>query len=97
MADLFEFPYFEIQAGEEGDICKRITEGLHLEAEPLMRLDEVVHSFTRYRARLLPTLLEAACLVAPDGYAYHSFESCAKLPFSSGHRKILSQALRALR
>ncbi len=83
MADLYEFPYSEKGKEKKFD----------LEMKKIRSLPEVVHSFTRYRARLLPILFAASFAKEIKGCQWISRADLKKLPFSSGHRKILEGLL----
>lgn len=85
MAGLFEFPYFD----EERHL-KTFYPG-HL--QKVGNLKEVEHTFTRYRARLIPTLWEAEEKKEVEGFIWIESEAMQKLPFSSGHRKITQEVL----
>jgi A/G-specific adenine glycosylase len=87
MADLYEFPYFEGRALHPAQIGKVLGLGLEYERP----LEEVVHTFTRFKARLFPVLLKASSPVLVPGYAWVFKKQLADLPFSSGHRKIANQ------
>ncbi|MCP5505565.1 MAG: A/G-specific adenine glycosylase [Chlamydiales bacterium] len=80
MADLWEFPYF--------DKGEKIEERLGLVLELLCSLKEVEHGFTKYRAFLNPHLYQTTKKNVP-GYEWLSIKELEKIPFSSGHRKIL--------
>lgn len=82
MADLFEFPY------AEGDV-----EFAPFPLEKVKDLKPVTHTFTRYRARLNPTLWRAKHKGEASGYQWVAKEQLQDLPFSSGHRRILGQLL----
>lgn len=80
MADLYEFPYFEDPAG----IASHFPFALVFER----RLEEQAHTFTRYRAVLIPTLWKAMQKREVPEYIWVSWEKMHELPFSSGHRRI---------
>jgi A/G-specific adenine glycosylase len=85
MADLYEFPYFE--AGPDVELGK----SLGFDVECVGRLPEIIHTFTRYKARLFPYLLKAADPIPVTGAAWVLRERLLDLPFSAGHRKIARQ------
>lgn len=92
MADLFEFPYFEMDNSDldlesHGNWLKSEYK---LETEWKRELPQVKHSFTRYRALLLPQLYTIEKISDVKGFEWHTLESLKKLPFSSGHRRILA-------
>jgi A/G-specific adenine glycosylase len=89
MAGLYEFPYFEVSREEASgvDLPRRLAK-LGIDAELRLALDPVDHTFTRYRARLLPWVFHGEGEAA--GYEWQP--DLEGLAFSSGHRRILSQA-----
>lgn len=95
MADLYEFPYFEMKNAET-DVeyhTKQVKAELKLQVDWQQSFPSVKHSFTRYRALLIPNLFHANKQVSINGFEWHSFESLKTLPFSSGHRRILNHLL----
>jgi A/G-specific adenine glycosylase len=89
MADLYEFPYVETEIFHDLDTY------LHALLSQQMRfechLDEVEHSFTRYRVKLFPSLWSVQQKVAVAGYEW--IEDLDKISCSSGHRKIIDNFL----
>ncbi|NGX26593.1 MAG: Adenine DNA glycosylase [Chlamydiae bacterium] len=85
MAGLYEFPYFE----------KEHT--LHYfypgKLRKIRKLQEVEHTFTRYKARLFPTVWKAKERKKVEGFIWASIEEIQTLPFSSGHRKISKELM----
>ena len=81
MADLYEFPYFE-----------KVTNifPFSFEAKKIKNLAEVEHCFTRFKARLYPTLWKAVKQIEIPDHDWISLEHIEKYPFSSGHKKILN-------
>lgn len=93
MQDLYEFPFFE----EEGDRMLNARaffeksfgfEGNFVKALPLVK-----HSFTKYRVTLHSFLYSASTIKPVTGYKWVAFEDLRKLPFSSGHRRLLQSLL----
>ncbi len=82
MADLYEFPYLE-----------REKQGFpfSFRAKKITKLSEVQHHFTRYKAKLYPGLWEALEKIELLDYDWISWQNIKQYPFSSGHRKILTQ------
>jgi len=76
MADLYEFPTVKPKG--------------HFEELP-QELPPVTHTFTRYRATLHPKLLRLSERLTVEGHEWHPLETLLKLPFSSGHRKLLHE------
>jgi A/G-specific adenine glycosylase len=87
MADLFEFPYFE-GARSPREIQKKLEELVGKKVRFSGKLEPVEHSFTRYKVRLFPCLFAIDRVKQIEGYQWVRTEELAKLPFSSGHRKI---------
>lgn len=94
MADLYEFPYFEMgmERWPQKKILETIQKELNLELDFVEKLPETKHTFTRYKAYLYPIRLEASSLLDVKNYCWVPIEHLARLPFSSGHRKILRVA-----
>ena len=94
MAGLFEFPYLEeLQATTF--LKKQIEERWGLKAHFERALPKVAHSFTRYKAELYPTLWQVEEKKECKPYSWHSLEELEKLPFSSGHRRVLKETIHA--
>ncbi len=95
MADLYEFPYFESHRQRVSNrmLKRKIHEMFSTDAVFSEGLLEISHTFTKYKARLFPTLWEALCMKRREGYSWVTLEEIRDLPFSSGHRKILQQLL----
>ena len=83
MAGLYEFPYFE-----EGSLEEHFA-NLEVKATLIQRFPIVKQTFTRYRATLYPALYRVKKKGNPLEYEWISMKNLSKLPFSSGHRKIL--------
>lgn len=92
MADLFEFPYFEMPHADVSfaDQQACVIKGLNLDLQWQHELPKVKHSFTRYRALLLPHLYQSSSRKKIEGYEWLPLNAIKKLPFSSGHRRILN-------
>ncbi len=80
MADLYEFPYLE-----------NSNNGFPFpfEAEKIKNLENVEHSFTRYRVKLYPMMWKTSEKAKIPEHEWISWREIEKYPFSSGHRKIL--------
>ncbi len=91
MADLYQFPYFEM---EETWPLRKIEEAISLvfglETEMIEKLPLVAHTFTRYKATLYPFRFRSQVLKPIEGYEWIEEKALFDLPFSSGHRRILS-------
>lgn len=80
MADLWEFPYF--------DRGSNIEDILGISLTPKRALQEMSHGFTRYKAFLYPHLYEGKKTPLLN-YFWVPFDRVMKIPFSSGHRRII--------
>jgi A/G-specific adenine glycosylase len=83
MAGLYEFPY--VLLNEKFD--------LDLSLKKLTELPLVKHGFTRYNVTLYPCLYESAEKKILDGFEWKKWQELIRLPFSSGHRRILDLLL----
>lgn len=87
MADLYEFPYIEQATSEVTALIGQFESALGMQLTYLKPLPVQKHTFTRYKARLFPHLLE---VIAPGSrYLWKTMEEINLLPFSSGHKRIL--------
>lgn len=93
MGGLHEFPYFEEEEIED-NVEALLQEKMGLKGVLARRFPSVQHSFTRYKAMLKPVLLIVEKGKVPEGYVLVSLEEAQKLPFSSGHKRVLSLLLR---
>lgn len=93
MADLYEFPYFEIKEldGKRGEVKKQIE---NFEKEYNLKLfwekslSPVQHTFTRYRSELFPEVFTSEETPPIKGLEWVELEKIKELPFSAGHRKL---------
>ena len=81
MADLWEFPYYE-----KGTLLEHFP----LPLRHMKKLKQVSHGFTRYRALLSPDLYWCEDPSQVEGHSWMPLEEVEKLPFSSGHKRVLS-------
>lgn len=81
MADLYEFPYTEE---------KEKAFPFSFAARKIQMLEEVEHSFTRFRVRLIPSLWKALERIPMADYDWIPWREVNQYPFSSGHRRILN-------
>ena len=89
MQGLYEFPYYTIE--KETFLQTLPSEFLELIPSSLEFMKEKVdHSFTRYQVRLFPYSCTVSNRLEIKGYQWIDKKVLAELPFSSGHRKILS-------
>ncbi|MDJ0651912.1 MAG: A/G-specific adenine glycosylase [Simkaniaceae bacterium] len=80
MADLWEFPYFDRGSNMEAILGMSLV--------PKRALQEISHGFTKYKAFLYPHLYEGE-KTSLVNYFWIPFDAARKLPFSSGHRRII--------
>lgn len=91
MAELYEFPYIEMEKFSSlEEIKSAFEERLQLKLDFIKSLPIEKHTFTRYRATLFPLIFD--CKKMSEGHFWHS--DPLKLPFSSGHRRILHEWLK---
>ena len=95
MADLYEFPYFDCgkERLDQRQMQKKISREFSLQAHFLQDLEEVKHSFTRFRVTLYPTVYHVPLSKDVPGYSWHALSDHALLTFSAGHKRILTQLL----
>ena len=86
MADLYEFPYFS-----RGKQLAKQVEQLAGKAQFITALPRACHSFTRFRAFLYPTLWKVEKTIEIPQHQWLSLEELERLPFSSGHRRVLKE------
>lgn len=91
MADLYQFPYIEIEkvSLDSQSIKKLMEEKWEIELHFLSFMKREQHSFTHYRAFLYPCMLQTE--KRPEKGEWKTREELKKLPFSSGHRRVLNQ------
>jgi A/G-specific adenine glycosylase len=84
MGGLYEFPY--VPKGSSWDFDLPLKE--------IKVLPKVKHGFTKFSAELYPTVYRIEEKKNVDGYEWINIEEIEKLPFSSGHRRILKEVMR---
>ncbi|MBU6384112.1 MAG: A/G-specific adenine glycosylase [Verrucomicrobia bacterium] len=90
MADLYEFPYFEMEElWPIQKIKKAILAEFGLKPQVIGQGPQVTHTFTRYKATLFPFKFRLKTPQEIVGYEWVEQNNLSKLPFSSGHRRIL--------
>jgi A/G-specific adenine glycosylase len=91
MADLYEFPYVELEEQEFSEkTCLGVLKGLWgLSVVRVGPMESVVHSFTKYKCTLLPHHVVVEHMHPVEGCQWISREAISKLPFSSGHKRLL--------
>ncbi len=88
MADLYEFPYLE---SNEQDYTSNLTSKLDFALKLIYHkpLGATHHSFTRYKAHLSSHLLSTPQRKKIPEHHWVPISRISKLPFSSGHRRLL--------
>ena len=92
MAGLYEFPYFDCEKGglTHGMASKKLLDELSLETTFVQMLEDVKHSFTRFRVTLYPKIFSVATHKEVSGYSWQPLAIRDTLAFSSGHKRILN-------
>lgn len=90
MAGLYEFPYLE---GKKKVSVDEMEQHFGLNLVFKKKLAKVKHAFTSFRAELFPSLWQAKKRVPIADYVWVQKEAALQLPFSSGHRRILTQLM----
>lgn len=95
MADLYEFPYFELGSPSSTveEQLENISSGLGDVGAWREAMPVVKHTFTRFRASLYPHLFVMKDFRQIPGYRWMCHDEIRKVPFSSGHRRILNEVL----
>lgn len=97
MADLYEFPYIEVEKEPTNDkVLDLCRHRFRASVIGYNRLDNCKHTFTRFHVELFPYFLACDRFFHPDGYCWHSLEEIKELTFSSGHRRILEDLLKGI-
>ncbi|MCH9617544.1 MAG: Adenine DNA glycosylase [Chlamydiia bacterium] len=92
MQGLYELPYIEIPFEKDLSLSiKEVEKKFVARLRVVDHLDSVTHTFTKYRAHLKPIICRITNNpVLPAGYIFVKRGNLKDLPFSSGHRKIIS-------
>lgn len=91
MADLYQFPYFEMdEVWTLRKIEEEVIHTFNISAQFIEKMPTVSHTFTRFKAKLYPFRFQSEILQEIPGYEWVGQNDLSKLPFSSGHRRILS-------
>lgn len=88
MADLFEFPYFDKSI--EDFLQEKLFQPFAKKLRLIKKIDSVIHYFTHHKVTLFPLCYQSDERPDIDGHVWINREDLNKLPFSSGHKKILS-------
>lgn len=90
MKDLHQFLYFDAVM-EPKQLKGKLQQEWTLELNKIDPLEQVNHSFTKYRVKLYPYLCTVKDLTPVKGYDWRSHDDLQQLAFSSGHRRIWAQ------
>lgn len=93
MAGLFEFPYLEMDSSTgwgELEVIKGIAQKYELQVHLEKVGEQVTHGFTKYRATLTPFFLRVVGAQKEFVGEWKTLEELQQLPFSAGHRRILT-------
>ena len=90
MEDLYQFPYFEERVSPK-QMEKLLFKQFGLRCQWRGSLKEVTHTFTKYKARLFPSLISAISPSPILGWVWVAGERLLQLPFSAGHLAIARQ------
>lgn len=90
MADLHEFPYLDLTDTDPSHMRARLEQTYPLNLSFIRWLPQESHSFTKYRATLFPAMFATGRLQDVPEFEWVSSQEIRKLPFSSGHRRLLN-------
>ena len=95
MEGLYEFPYFETdEKGITSHEAKEILKNrLNIEGKFVEKFQPEFHGFTRFQATLHPFIFLCEKANHAEGFIWISLKEINRLPFSSGHRRILNAFL----
>ena len=95
MSHLCQFPFVELQEINFSlqEVSGLLEEKTGCRLKHLATLDQVEHSFTRYRAQLLPFIFETKTAIEKEPYRWIDITTLTHLPFAAGHRIILKMAI----
>ncbi len=95
MKDLYEFLYFEIESSKP-IVDHPQFESISKYSDETIELPIVKHSFTNFRVTLQPHIVKLSKKMNIEHYEWMSFQKLNKLPFSSGHRRVLAHLMKSL-
>lgn len=92
MQDLYEFPFIELNQKHkwEQQLEKHLST-MSIKPKLVEKLSEVTHGFTHHHVTLYPIKIHLDQLFNDSSLFWINAEELHNKPFSSGHRKILSQ------
>lgn len=92
MQDLCEFPYVEIKKDEVHHFHKVLPPFL-INLHKISDFEEVTHSFTRFKVRLIPSLFTTDEIREIEDHQWIPLSDLKNLAFSSGHKKLFQRVL----
>lgn len=95
MSDLHEFPFFDtsIDGINTEEFIERLQLQFGLTVSPQGTLPEEKHTFTRFHARLFPSIFYSHAPLPISGYEWIPISHLQHIAFSSGHRRVLNHFL----
>lgn len=93
MFDLHEFPFLELKSGLSEDYVDLFKNHFKAALKKDKELPLETHSFTKYRVKLIPFLMQAEHMFEYRDFFWHRADCLKDLPFSSGHRRVLNNFL----
>ena len=88
MQDLYEFPFIEISSYEDLNNHLEIKKWEKL-SKKMQSYPQIKHHFTHYQVTLIPFLFNLKERENLKDYSWYPVDELDKMPFSSGHRKII--------
>ncbi len=93
MADLYEFPHWDGARLTQRRLLAEVLTRYRLNATYIKPLPRLTHHFTQYKVLLHPHHLALAAPQEVADFTWIPREELGKLPFSSGHRRLLQEWL----
>lgn len=93
MSDLHEFPAIDLNAPtlQTRPLYAQLKKRWPMTLTPVRVLEEIKHTYTRYRVTLFPVLFATPARIEIEGYFWHPVTDLPQLAFSAGHRKLVPQ------
>jgi len=91
MSGLYEFMYIDVKDPDSIDGELKHILSQKKVSSTIRPLKQQLHTFTKYKAILFPYLIEISSPIGFEKYEWVDEKKFKKLPFSSGHRKIIGQ------
>lgn len=94
MADLYEFPHWDGARLSQRRLLAEVLARYRLDATYVKLLPRLTHHFTQYKVLLHPHYLAVGERREVPDFVWIPLEELGKLPFSSGHRRLLQEWLK---